>query len=204
VPIRKGQSWGIRGPLPPDGVVVSSDHEASRVVGEARSAGQPIPALGLTGGDLWRTLGGSGHWDRDRLDSDEAMSFTVDLGRGRIDGRPYLFVAHVVAHSRLWRRTMVILNAQWRQDWDLGPRTHPNDGLLDVYDARLSFSDVWKVRARLPTGSHLPHPGIKERRVATVEVEFPRPILVEVDGVAVGRGRRLEVDLEPDALSVVV
>lgn len=202
--IRKGQSWGVQRPLPPDGVVVSSDAAASGAVEEARAAGRAVPVLGLTGGDLWRTVGGSGHWDRARLDSDEAMTFTVDLGRVRVDGRPFLFVAHVVAHSRLWRRTMVVLNAQWRQEWDLGPRSHPNDGLLDTYDARLRFADVWKVRARLPTGNHLPHPGIKERRVANLAVEFPRPLVVEVDGVAVARGRRLDVDLEPDALTIVV
>ena len=40
------------------------------------------------------------------------------------------------------------MNAQWVGGLNLGPRAHPNDGLLDVYDARLGLTDVVKVRAR--------------------------------------------------------
>ena len=38
------------------------------------------------------------------------------------------------------------MNAQWLGDWDLGPRSHPNDGLLDVTDGTLPFGDRWKAR----------------------------------------------------------
>lgn len=210
--IEKGRAWGAAGPLPPEGVVVASDGEASRVIAEARARRQPLPVLGLIGGDLYRTVGGrdfegfngsvSGG-GVERLRSEDAITFLVDLGEVLVNGRIHLFVAHVIAHSRLWRRSFAALNAQWRGDWDLGPRAHPNDGLLDVYEAQLTFSDLWKVRARLPTGSHLPHPGIKQRRVRSVQVEFDHPLQVEVDGVAVGSARALSIRLEPDALTIV-
>jgi diacylglycerol kinase family enzyme len=184
--------------------VVGSDAEARSRVEEAHFAGEPLPVLGLVGGDLWRTLGGSGLPDPERLRSDAAVTFPVDLGEVVVDGQTKLFVAHLVAHSRTWRRTVVAMNAEWRGNWDLGPRSHPNDGLLDVYDARLIWSDLPKVRARLPTGSHLPHPDIAQRRVAAYQVEFERPILVELDGTAIGRCRTLSLRLLPDALTVVV
>jgi hypothetical protein len=202
--IGKGLPWGEAAPLGADGVVVRSDAEARRVLEEARSRRVPLPALGLVGGDLWRTLGGSGEGDPSRLRSEEAVTFTVDLGEALIDGRLHLFVAHLVAHSPTWRRVLVAMNAQWRGDWDLGPRSHPNDGLLDTYDARLAWSDLWKVRARLPSGSHLPHPGIKERREAAVQVDFDRSVTVELDHVVVGKARNVWVRLEADALTVVV
>ncbi len=204
MPIEKGQSWGEAGRLPPDGVVVASDAEARGVVEECRSRRERYPVLGLVGGDLWRTLGGSGPGDRARLGSDAAMTFTVDVGEALIDDRLHLFVAHLVAHDRTWRRALVAMNAEWRGDWDLGPRSHPNDGLLDTFDSRLPFGDLWKVRARLPTGSHLPHPGIKERRVPALHVDFDRAVTVELDGVVVGKWRSVSVGLEPDALTVVV
>lgn len=202
--IGKGLPWGEAGPLGADGVVVSSDAEARRVLEEARSRRVPLPALGLVGGDLWRTLGGSGHGDPARLRSDEAVTFTVDLGEALVDGRLHLFVAHLAAHSPTWRRVLVAMNAQWRGDWDLGPRSHPNDGLLDTYDARLTWSDLWKVRARLPSGSHLPHPRIKERRAAALQVDFDRSMTVELDHVVVGKAHNVWVRLEADALTVVV
>jgi hypothetical protein len=200
--IEKGQAWGAPGQLPDDGVVVGSDTEARVLVERARRAGAAVPVLGLVGGDLCRTLGGTG--DRARLTSTDAMTFPVDLGAVLVDGRLHWFVAHLVARSPLWGRVFVAMNAQWRGGWNLGPRAHPGDGLLDTYDARLTPGDRLKVRARLTHGTHLPHPRVTERRAAAVQVEFERPMGLELDGTPVGRARTLSVRVEPEALRVVV
>ncbi|HEY2300477.1 MAG TPA: hypothetical protein VGH66_01210 [Acidimicrobiales bacterium] len=200
--IRKGEPWGVALPLPAGGVVVSSDAEARAVVTEARSTGRPIPVLGLVGGDLCRTLGGGG--DRERLRSAAAMTFPVDLGSVVVDGRRYWFVAHLVAHNRLWRRAFVAMNAQWYRTWDLGPRSHPNDGLLDTYDARIPLGDLVKVHRRVEHGAHLPHPGIRQRRTAHLEVTLDRALPLELDGVPMGRVEALALNVEADSLRVVV
>jgi hypothetical protein len=188
--------------LPDDGVIVSSDAEAHAALEAARRDGRPFPTLGLLGGDLCRTLAGPG--DALRLRSPDAMTFPVDLGQVLVDGRLHLFVSHVIAHDRLWRSAIVAMNAQWRGDWNLGPRAHPNDGLLDTFEAHLRLGDLGKVRRRLPTGSHLPHPRIKERRGAAVQFQLDRPLRVWIDGVEVDKGRDLAFRVEPDALRVVV
>ena len=200
--IEKGRAWGRASPLPPGGVVVHSDAEARAVLEEARREGRPYPPLGLLGGDLCRTLGGPG--DEGRLRSSEASTFTVDLGQVLVDGHLHLFVSHLVARSVLWSRAFVAMNAQWHRSWNLGPRAHPGDGLLDTYDVRLGPSDLLRVRPRLHHGAHLPHPGIRERRVPAAQVDLGRPRPVRLDGVAVGRARALSLRLEPDAVTVVV
>lgn len=200
--IEKGKRWGVPGGLPDDGVVVRSDAEARAVVEEARRAGFPPPPLGLLGGDLCRTVGGTG--DEGRLGSGEAVRFPVDLGEALIDGHRFLFVAHVVARNRSWTRAFLAMNAEFVGSWDVAPRAHPNDGLLDAFHVRLAFRDLPPVRARLPLGAHLPHPGIREQRGPTVEVELDRTLAVWVDGERVGTARALSVRLEPDALTVVV
>lgn len=200
--IEKGKAWGVPGPLPADGVVVRSDAEAGAVLEAARRAARPFPVLGLVGGDLCRTLGGRG--DEGRLRSERAVTFPVDLGEALVDGVLHLFVAHLVARDRLWSDVFVAMNAQWRGPWNLGPRAHPNDGRIDTYRATLALGDLPKVRARLHHGAHLPHPRITERRAPAVQVELDRERRVEVDGIAVGRGRRISVRVEPDALRVVV
>ena len=200
--ITRGQPWGHPGSLPDHGVVVASDGEAQAVVTEARRSGRPVPPLGLIGGDLCRTLGGRG--DRGRLQSGEAMTFPLDLGVVLIDGRLHWFVSHLLAHSASWTRVFVAMNGQWRGRWNLGPRAHPNDGLLDCYDARFEPGDLPKVHGRLRLGSHLPHPRIAERRAGAVQVSFPRPLPVWLDGQRTGRARNLSVRVEPDALTVVI
>ncbi len=198
MPIAKGQPYGEPGDLPAGGVIVGSDAEAGAALSEARKERRPFPALGLLGGDLCRTLGGGGGGEL------QGVRFTVDLGEALLDGRLHFFVAHLVARSRLWTRAFVAMNAQWLKSWNLGPRAHPGDGLLDTYDAHLKPSQVPVVRGRLHHGAHLPHPGIRERRVAAIQIELERPLPVRLDGEVVGRGRRLAVRVEPDALRVVV
>lgn len=198
MPIGKGMPWGTPGPVP-DGVVeVGSDAEAREVLEHARRERSPFPPLLLRGGDLSRTLGGGP--DREVV----GVSFPIDLGEALLDGRHHLFVAHLVARSRLWRRAFVAMNAQWLGSWNLGPRAHPGDGLLDTYDVRLAAGQLPAVRSRLGHGTHLPHPGITERRSATVVLELDGPLPVRLDGVAVGRATKLSVRVEPAAVVVVV
>jgi hypothetical protein len=201
--IERGAAWGTRGKLPTDGVVVRSDGEARALVEAHRRANRPLPPLGLVGGDLCRTLGGRG--DERRLRSDEAMTFAVDLGAVLVDGRLHWFVAHLVARRSWWRgRTMAVMNAQWLGTWDLGPKSHPSDGLLDVTDADLPFSDRLRARRRLPLGGHVPHPAIHTSRVAAWQTDLDPSLDVYLDGDKVARASHLSVRVEPDALTVVV
>jgi hypothetical protein len=205
VTVRRGETWGSAGGLPPGGVVVASDAEARRVVEAARRAGDPVPALGVLGGDLCRTLGGRG--DRDRLDGPDAAVLPVDLGSVLLEGRQHWFVAHLVARRPWWwGRIVAAMNAEFLGGWDVAPRAHPNDGVLDLFDVAASMSptDRLKARRRLPAGGHLPHPAIATSRRAAAQFELDRPTPVWLDGERMGEFRRLSVRVEPDALVCVV
>jgi diacylglycerol kinase family enzyme len=203
MPIRKGEPWGEPAPLPDDGVVVASDVAARRILVEARRSKRPFPTIGLLGGDLCRTLGGQG--DAARLRSDEAMTFPVDLGEVLLDGRLHLFVAHLVARRRFWQgRAVVAMNAAWLGELNLGPKAHPDDGLLDISEGALSWRDRREARRRARTGAHLPHPGIEVRRTRAAQFDFDRPVPVRLDGELVGSFRSVSVRVEPDAFHVVV
>jgi hypothetical protein len=203
MPIAKGESWGRAGRLPDDGVVVASDAEARRVVEAARRAGDPIPVLGLLGGDLFRTLGGRP--DHDRLHTDEAMVLPCDLGVAMLDGKLHYFVAHLTARRGWWRgRALVVMNAAWIGDWNLGPKAHPNDGLLDITEADVPVGQRLAVRSRLPQGAHLPHPALQTRRTRAAQWRLERPTPVYLDGEVVTTARDISVRLETDALTVVV
>ncbi|MEO7556714.1 MAG: hypothetical protein ABIV94_08955 [Acidimicrobiales bacterium] len=200
--IRKGEPWGGHGPLPADAVVVHSDAEARAVVEQALRAKEVVPALGLLGGDLCRTLGGTG--DEEHLRSPEALRAPIDLGEVLIDGRLHWFVAHLVTRRSWWQGTIrAAMNAQFHGRWDVAPRSHPNDGLLDTFVADLPSGDRLKARGRLRSGTHVPHPGIDERRVKAVQWDVGGAN-VWLDGELVGPAHALSIRIEPDALLCVV
>jgi hypothetical protein len=200
--IRKGEAWGVAGALPADGVLVRTDAEARAVVERAKRAGEPMPPLGLLGGDLCRTVGGTG--DEARLRSPDAMQLPIDLGAVLIDGRLHWFVSHLVARKGWWRdRIYAAMNAEFLGHWDAAPRSHPNDGMVDTFDVTMPFGERLKARPRLPTGEHVPHRSIKERRVSAAQVDVDG-LDVWLDGERLGPAKTLSIRVEPDALICVV
>lgn len=201
--VRRGEAWGAPGALPDDGVVCASDAEVRVVVEAARRAGRPPPAIGLVGGDLCRTLGGTG--DVGRLRGAEAMTFPIDVGAVLVDGTLHWFTAHLIARRRWWRgRAVAVMNAQWLGTWDLGPRSHPGDGLLDVTDGSLPMGDRWEALRRVRTGTHLPHPDLRTTRTRALQLDLGAGLDVWLDGERIGRGRSLSVRVEPEPIAVVV
>lgn len=135
-----------------------------------------------------------------------ATEVTVDVGWLRFDDHDleHAFVAHCIARTRMWSQVVAVMNAEWLDDWDVAPKSHPGDGWLDVTEARLSWPERQKVRDRLPTGTHLPHPDLKTSRVREAEFEFEPPRPLYLDRVPFSRVSRLEVRVEPASLTVVV
>jgi hypothetical protein len=212
VTIARGAPWGERGARPVGTVDAADDAAAREVVVAAHRAGTAVPPLHLQRGDLLRTLGHPGPTE-ERAGTrpgppppPAALLAPADLGVAVLDGTEHPFVAHVVARRSWWRgRLVAVMNAQFLGAWDVAPRSHPNDGRLDVLDVapELSVRDRWRARRRLPAGAHVPHPAIQVRSVTTWGTTFDPALDVWLDGEPVGRVRHLEVRVVPDALLLV-
>jgi len=205
VTIAKGQPWGrpVHELALPPAVEARTDAEAREVAERARRANEPIPPLALLGGDLWRTVGAGA----DPAPGRDAMALPCDLGSVLLDGRQHWFVAHLVARRSWWRgRVLAAMNAQFWGRFDVAPRGHPNDGVVEIIDVAPSFrlTDRLKARRRLRTGTHVPHPDITVRRVRAQQETFDPPLRVWLDGVDLGEVHNLSLRVEPDALMVVV
>jgi hypothetical protein len=207
VTIEKGRAWGRPARElemgPP--VEAHTDAEARAVVERGRRANGPVPPVVLLGGDLARTVGGAG--DLAHATGPHALALPCDVGSVLLDGRQHWFVAHLVARRSWWRgRLFLAMNAQFLGKWDVAPRSHPNDGRLDVLDvaASMRLAARLEARRRLPTGTHLPHPAIAVTRVAAAQETFDPPLHVWLDGTSLGAVRNISVRVEPDALTVVI
>ncbi len=209
--IRRGEPWGAPGPLAADAPVAAGDGELADLVAAGLAAGRPVTEVGLLGGDLHTALGAPGHTEAD-LRSGAGMRLPIDLGEVVVDRGDGLISRHVfVAHAtagrgrRRWSsRTVVAMNGTHLAGADLGPRAHPNDGLLDISDGRVPASQVRAAGRRERTGSHVPHPGILERRTAAYEVLDERELPIRVDGRLIGAATHFELRCLPDALVIVV
>ena len=200
--IEKGEAWGRPAGSELETETVDDDRQLALRAAEVRSTGDRLVATVRTG-DLLRTLGlPPGRGPRPPA---ERLAFDVDLGWIAVDGRPpEPFVAHAAVRHPLWSGPFAVaMNAAFVDRWYLGPRAHPNDGLLDITFGSLSLRQRWLARRRLSTGSHLPHPDLTMVRRPRWAHEFARSVPVRVDHQRVGRGRRIELHVDPDALVVV-
>ena len=200
--IRKGDPWGEPAVCPSNLRVVSTDRDVRDWVVWHRTREMPIRDLGVAGGDLARTCGGDTgrHPSAAKVPLD-AMRVTLD------DGPPTWGVAHVIAR-REWLRNEVVMvmNAQFYGPYDVAPRSHPNDGKIDVMrvDAAMGWRERLQARHRAHNGSHVPHRDLSLRSVADVDLHFDRPMVVWIDGVRCGAARHLRVNVEPDAFTAYV
>ncbi|MXW99377.1 MAG: hypothetical protein F4Y05_09475 [Acidimicrobiaceae bacterium] len=198
-----GVDFGVAGEIPADALAAGSDPAAARIVAEARRANLAIPPVVLTGGDLARTLGLAPARAMSQPEGATGARFAIDVGAALVDGRLHWFVAHLVARRSWWRgRLLVAANASFIGRWNAAPRSHPGDGRLDVFDADPPLAVRLAARRRLPSGSHVPHPRITQRRIAAAQYDLDPGLDVYLDGVRLGQARTLSLRVEPGALDV--
>lgn len=202
--IGRGRDWGERVPLPPDVRLFPDDASLFAHLNDPSERVSMGAGVAIVSGDLARTLGAAGGADRFAPGAD-CLRVPIDLGIVQHDGGEHRFASHVVARASWWHGPIVaVMNAQFIGRWDVAPRSHPNDGWLDVTEVSPTMSLMQRLLAsrRLPTAGHVPHPSIVTRRVRAHDWAFERPLSLVVDGAAIGRTRRLRVTVIEDALTV--
>ena len=200
--VKKGSDYGQLQPLPEGAPIAHSDAELRTLIVAQRLAENTNITVGLLGGDLCKTLGGSGVMSR--LSEPEALTVPVDLVIATIDGVEFPFVAHLVAGKLFGSNFAAVMNSQWIGSRDLGPRSHPGDGFIDITTGSLGWRQRRAAMRRSATGTHLPHPSLTYRRVRSETLSFDRPVSICIDGDLHVKGRTVSLRIEPDAFWVVV
>jgi YegS C-terminal NAD kinase beta sandwich-like domain len=198
VTIRRGVDWGEARTVPEATRLITDDGALHQWVVDHRRGGRPIADVALAGGDLAYTVSGGA-----RL-GEPATYAPLDVVAVSADGSKDVTWAasHVVARRSWWRgEVLVAMNAEFLGAYDVAPRAHPNDGLVDVIrvDPAMSLRARHQARARARTGSHLPHPRLAVRRGSEMTFGFARPLVVWVDGVRWRSVSELRLAVEPDA-----
>lgn len=216
--ITRGNPWGS--PLPPGAPtprgVAGGDAAVARAAESAHGATlawEPAP-----GSDLARTLGaGSASGEpvvlpvdalavRDHGWAVNAVTLGPAPDRLRAWHRRVPFVVEVDGREVYRGRatSVVVANGQFVRGCDLVPRGHPGDGVFEVQVYDVAFGERGALRRRLGSGSHLPHPRIHGFRARGLSVVAERAVALEIDGAARARATRLEVEVVPGAVRLVL
>ena len=196
--IERRVSWGKRTARPEGLRTVAADHELARALTDGSGAPTTVAA-----GDMLRTLGGRG-----AAAGDEVVAAPLDLIEVHLDGRRApAAVAHIMVRTDRWRGgplrgpVVMVMNAEFMGEWDVAPRSHPNDGRVEVLSCGAGFGPRQRLEARrrLVTATHVPHPEITTRSVERASWTFERPMVVVADGLRLGRARSIDIVVRPDA-----
>lgn len=198
--IRKGEAWGS--PVAPTGDEPLARTDAELAVLLTPEEGRP-PLIRLAGGDLHHSLGGSPVI----VPGDEGPAVALPIDAIRVTSPTWngVAVAHVVVRARAWRGPFAVaMGGTHLGDWNLGPRAHPNDGLIDVTEGALGLRDRLAARRRAPAGAHLPHPALRTKRAATHDIVAAAGRRLVVDGVDRGPATTVHLDVLPDRGTIVL
>jgi hypothetical protein len=204
VTIRKGEPWGEAVESPVELLVLPDDAALRAHVVAARLAGTDPAPVGVRGGNLARTVGGGGAGRFPGIVTRAPIDLLCVEAGG--DGSPAVTwaVASVVARRSRHRAVLYAMNAQFLGDFDVAPRSHPNDGKVDilVVDPSMTWRERRAAKHRALTGTHLPHPKLTARQTDVYEASYKGPVTVWVDGVRWCECRTLRITVEPDALTL--
>ncbi len=201
--IRRGEQWGRAAPTPPDRTVLTSERAVHEWVVSQRRRGEPVRPFGLGGGDLARTVAGGPHV----AETAECTMIPLDLLRLDCSGETTWSTSHVVCRRSWWTGEVVLaMTAEYFGDADVAPRSHPNDGKVDVLrvDPAMSARTRWQALRRAGSGSHLPHPQLSITQRASAELRLARPLVVWVDGIRWITTDHLVLTVEPDAYTAYI
>jgi len=79
--------------------------------------------------------------------------------------------------------TVVVAIGQFLRGLDVVPRGHPGDGKAEIQVYELEKRERGEMRKRLATGTHLPHPRIRQRTAHTISLRADPSAPTEVDGL---------------------
>ncbi len=216
--MKPGDEWGSPTTAPPDLEIAGDDPTLAGALGDAGP--DPLVRFRPRGSELARAVGLTDPdapvrgmaVPMDRLDTDRGPGVNaVVLGTApaRLRRRHRRSPVQVLVDGReLYRgpaTTVVVAVGQFIDGVDVVPRGHPGDGRLEVQVYALTPGERSGMRARLPRGTHLPHPRILTTTGRSVRIQGTvRPWPVAIDGRAGEPARHLAVDLLPGAYRLLV
>jgi hypothetical protein len=197
--IRRGEPWGYETMMPDD--VVNTDSDASLGRTEAGHL------IFISGGDVARSIGNPSRPQA----GDPCTEVAIDAMKCTIyseDFAPVLMnAASSIVIGNFWRgRHVIVSNAGWLKDANIAPRSHPNDGVVEMttLSSEMSLRQRILAHRKMRTGTHVPHPDIVISREKSVQLDRERTERLVIDGVQMRHWTKIVIEVVPDYWRVLL
>ncbi len=214
--IRPGREWGS--PASGEAAIDVHGDDAALARAVAAQPGALVRFFATPASDLARAVGLDPlrppttelPLDALRLDGADLAANMVVVGRPPDSSRRFFrrICATVAVDGVAWwegsAAGIVVATGEFLRGHDVVPRGHPGDGRAEIQIYALRRREHRVVRARLATGTHVPHPSIAQRSGHRFEIATRRPAPVEVDGRARDAATTVTVEVVPNAYRLLV
>ena len=198
--IRKGEEWGSRIPFPEVLRVAEDDADLATY--------SPGEHIALRRGDMHRALGEPQVPNH----ASECTSVPIDAILCRVvskDGTvAERFASSSVSIGSWWSGEFVVVsNSGFFGGLNIAPRSHPNDGYVDlvIFEPWMTRRQRVIARRRARTGTHVPHPHVSISRVTQyTQTKTHRRQRLSLDGRAVTEWERIDIEIVADHWTVVL
>lgn len=198
--IRKGEEWGRRDTTPASFFIAEDDSDGA--------SQPPHTPFALCRGDMFTALGQPAlpvHHAECTLVPVDAMACTITFLSGETENLRAF--SHVTIGSWWKGRHVIASNSGFLSGMNIAPRSHPNDGEMDIVaiDGNMPLKQRFIARRKAKTGTHVPHPQIAITRSTSVEfVRERRQERLSIDGVAVSQWAKISISIEPDYWEIIL
>ena len=214
--IKPGEEWGTPATADPDLEVAGTDRALAAAV--AAHPGVLIRFRGAPDSDVARAVGIAAGitsgvevpLDALRVDAHGVATNMVVAGTrpDRLRRFSRRIPVTVAVDGTEWFRgsatTVVVATGQFLRGFDLVPRGHPGDGRAEVQAYAPAPGERRLLRARLGTGTHVPHPRIAQRAGRRISIRWGRPQPLELDGAGRGTAAAVTIEVVPAAYRLLV
>ena len=175
--------------------------ESDKQIAELYEAGESM--IGITGGNLFTSLGGNSTLDYPA--NPTVIACSIDIGCVSIGDDSFYFASTLLILELLrpWASTG-IANTQVSNGNRYAPKAHPGDGFMEEIESNLHMKQAIIARKKLKTGDHLPHPQLRLKKGRAFNYDFTKAKRIILDNKSIGRHKAFSVKVIPHAIQVIL
>ena len=197
--IHRGQPWGEPSCMTRDVLIVDNDQTMAHT--------DRTHEIFLSGGDIARSLGNPSVPTLGSACTEVAIDAMVcDITTSDEQSITIVAASSIIIGSYWKGQHVIVSNAGWIGERNVAPRSHPNDGKVEMLtmNSHMSLRQRFLAYRKMKTGTHLPHPQLSATQISTACIERQKGQKLVIDGEKFIDWTSISITVQPDYWRVMV